>query len=40
MDYSIAMIDRLEGFLKQPTDEKMHLNETIGRLKQMFAPRN
>jgi flagellar protein export ATPase FliI len=40
VDYAIAMNDRLEGFLKQPTDEKMHLNETIGRLKQIFAARN
>lgn len=37
VDYAIAMIERCEGFLKQPTDEKMDLSETVPRLKQMFA---
>ncbi len=38
VDYAIAMIERCEGFLKQSTDERMDLADTVPRLKQMFAP--
>ena len=37
VDYAIGAIDRVTTFLRQATTEKMAFEETIGRLKQLFA---
>ncbi len=37
VDYAIEMIDRINSFLKQETGEKVSFEETVQRLKEMFA---
>jgi type III secretion protein N (ATPase) len=36
VDYAIAMVERINGFLKQPTTEKNTLQETVKHLRELF----
>lgn len=36
VDYAIEKIDEVNNFLKQPTDEKIELGESVSRLKEIF----
>lgn len=36
IDYAISMIDKVNQFLKQPMGEKVHMEESVQRMKKLF----
>ena len=37
VDYSVRMIDKINGYLRQETNDRATFPETVAALKQMFA---